>query len=531
MPTQRDTKAEIPEVAWRGPLGGIQSEIPLDGIEGLGWSDAVNLIFRKSAITTRPGYKILPPFPAPTERIVSICDFFNKIGNRVQVVITPTRAIRWNPTTQDWTVLTGPPLTGLEGQIFTFSALNYNLAFSQGSDQVMLYDGISTAYAPASVDAPPARFISEVAFHLLLGYTTELSQELPQRVRWSSAFDPTDFSSDDAGFADLTNDLGPITGIASVYQSGYVFQQRGIVQVIPTGIGTQPFDFVKISNKAKGNIAPYSLDYYGDQMACYVGKDNVYMFDGTQSYPIGDYPMQDGSNRRLGARSRIYAELRVADLSQVYGFITSSIAGNPFNAYWLIIPNGSVWIFFFDEQCWTRFIYDRMPSVLGDFARGGVPEIAQLIGTIAQQTWSPATLVQTNPLDDLAIGFYDSTVGDVDFTNYSETPWSITSGSIRCGDSRHYKFTRRARTIQSDLGPTTYNLTLVNELGQTQPNTIENGSGSGQTLPWLSDEKIPGMYLYMTISGSDPTSFSEIALLYDMGGEFRNTPNAVPEQS
>src|ERR1700751_5907456 len=108
MSTQRDTSPELPELAWRGPFGGIQSELPLDAIEGLGLADAVNVTFRKSNMTVRPGYKALPAIPAPAEPILGIADFFNKNGERVQVIMTPTRLIQWNASAQNWSVVGGP---------------------------------------------------------------------------------------------------------------------------------------------------------------------------------------------------------------------------------------------------------------------------------------------------------------------------------------------------------------------------------------------------------------------------------------
>lgn len=502
MGTQRDTSAENPEIVWRGPFGGIQSELPLDAIEGLGFQDVVNVIFRISKMTTRPSYTALPAIPAPQERIVGISDFFDANGDRVQVVVTPTRLVKWDPGAQNWVIINGPPLTGATSRLFTFTSLNYKLLFSQGNDPVMLWDGISNSYAPSSMNAVPARFVAEIAFHLVLGATVEGGVFLPQQVRWTGANDPTDYTSFNSGFEPLVNELGPITGIANIYQTGYVFQQKGITQMIPTGVGTQPFDFIKMSNKAKGNIAPYSLDYYGDQVACYVGKDNIYLFDGVQAVPIGDAPMQGLS--RIGARKRIFAELKLADLSQVYGFITTSIAGNDFNAYWLIIPGGSVWIYFLDENSWTRFIYDDIPSVLGDFAKRGALRIMDLIGRISDQTWTPDSLINTNALDDLAIGFQDGVVGDVDFSNYSETSWSITSGQVRGGDSRHNKMVTRMRVVQTDLGKSTYTLQLSNQKGQTESFSVSNGTGSGQQIETLFDFKISGLYLTWKLSGVEP---------------------------
>jgi hypothetical protein len=527
VPSQRQTNGELPEVAWRGPFGGIQSEMPPDGIEGLGFTDVVNMIFRKSNMTTRFGYTKVPAIPAPNEPILGIADFFTDLGLRVQVIMTPTRLIQWNPGPQTWSVVPGPALTGPQNQFFSWSVLDYQLAFSQGVDQVMLWDGSVNPYAPADpVNAVPGRYLGEFDFHLMVGYTFESGVELPQRLRWTGAFSPADWTSYDSGFVDLTNNLGPITGLADIYQTGFIFQQRGIVQANPTGIGTQPFDFVKISNKAKGNIAPFSLDYYGDQMACYVGKDNIYLFDGTQSYPLGDAPLTASTmgtaQGRVGARKRIFAELKLTDLNRVFGFITTSLGGNDFNAYWLIIPGGSVWVYQFDEACWTRFMYDSPISCLGDFVIEGIPTIGQLIGTIAQQTWSPATLTGNNPLDALALGRPDGVVGYSDFSNYSETPWSVTSGQLRHNDSRHTKYDRMFRTIQSDTGVISpYNISISNQLNVAQNGTLQTGNGTGKQFIQRLPITIDGQFINFFMNGSAPVSFSELAFHYDISAEVR----------
>lgn len=524
MPTQRNTQAELPDLIYRGPFGGIQSELPLDAIEDLGFVDVVNLICRKGNITTRPGYTALPAIPVPAERIIGVADFFNRLGNRIQVVFTPTRMIQYNSGLGTWTVIAGGPLTGGPAQLMGWSVLDNYLLFSQGVDPVQKWDGVTPGFNLADAGAPPARYLCEMAFHLVLGYTVEGGLALPQQIRWSAALDPTDYTSFDAGFNPLANDLGPITGLAFIYQTGFVWQQKGIVQMIPTGVGTQPFDFVKIASKSYGNIAPYSLAAYGNQVAIYVGKDNVYLFDGVQNTPIGDAPMQ-GSRSRMGARARIFAELKLTDLSQVAGFITESIAGNPFNAYWLIIPGGSVWIYNMDESNWVRATYDRVPSVMGDFITQMVPRIEDLVGPISAQTWSPATLVANSPLDDLAIGFTDGTVGDVNFNTYSETAWNIASGQITAKDTKHNKLINRFRTIMTDLGVTTFNIQLINEQGQSITRQITTGSGSGLQLETIAglEYNLSGMFIRYNIFGTTPISFSEFAFVYDIAGEFRGT--------
>jgi hypothetical protein len=529
--TQRDTSDQVPYVPFRGPFGGIQSEVPLDFMEGLGVADALNVIFRQSRCTTRPGYTALPALPGGDPGpIMGIFDFFNAVGVRIQCVITPTALYTWNGSA--WTVIVGA-LTGGPAQLFSFSVLNYKLCFSQGADPVQLYDGITPTFNPAAVAAVPGKFLCQVSYHLLTAYTVELSVVRPQRIRWTGVFDPTDWTSFNSGFIDLTNDLGPITGLANVYQTGFAFQQKGITQIVPTGVGTQPFNFVQLSSKAKGNICPFSLAYYGDQIACYVGQDNIYLFDSVQSYPIGDMPMGGQGPTRVGARSRIFAELKLTNLNLVYGFITTTIAGNPFNAYWLIIPGGSVWVYHFDELCWSRFTYTYngapiQPFVVGDFDNQAGIRIMDLIGTIAQQSWSPDTLIDTSPLNDIAIGFQNGVVGDINFTNFSETEWSITSGSIRFQDSRNTKYLNRMRIVQQGLlnTPCSYNVVITNNDGFVQPKnpSQSNDFGAGQVGEQLVDMSQNALYFQYVISSDEtlsPVSIVEIGFDTDTGQPYR----------
>src|SRR5882672_2221648 len=105
MPAAQDRQQvrseELFEFPITGPFGGVQSELPLDQIEEYGFADSTNFLFRKGVAYVRPGFTALPPFPTPTnEPVLGIADFFTRNGVRIQVVITQTRLLRWNPSTQ-----------------------------------------------------------------------------------------------------------------------------------------------------------------------------------------------------------------------------------------------------------------------------------------------------------------------------------------------------------------------------------------------------------------------------------------------
>lgn len=523
-----NTQREPLEAPLRGPFGGIQSELPLDAIETIGFADLRNIILRQGSAATRPGYAILTALPAPAnEPIIGIVDFFNGLGNRIQAVLTPTRLLLWNGSgAGSWTQITGPALTGTASQLFSSAVVNAKLLFSQGVTPVQLWDGILGTYAIAAATAVPAFFMMELVEHLVVGYTFEGGFSFPQRIRWTGAGDPTDWTSFDSGVQDILNDLGPLTGLAKLYQTGFVFQNFGITQMWPTGVGLAPWDFVPMSSRPKGCIAPFSIAVYGDDLIAYVGKDNIYILNGSQSVPIGDAPMS-GSRTRLGARKRIFAELAQANLRLVTGYVSSAINGNPYNAYWLNIPNGSTWMFNFDEQNWTRFVFDgKVPSVINTFAKQGVIRIEDLIGTIAAQTWSPATLLSVDAFDDVLIGFVDGTPGIFDFTQPCESAWSITSGEMKMGDNRHNKEITRFRLVYNDLfaGGQTFTITVKNENGFSQTQSLTLGTGSGVTLQWVTEFKISGMFLTWTINGNAQAqaSFVEFTPIFNFGGEYAN---------
>jgi hypothetical protein len=529
MPQSQDRKQlrseELPEFPITGPFGGVQSELSLTQIEPFGFQDTKNIIFRKGTGTVRPGYSLLTALPGGSGPIIQIGDFWNSNGVHIQVVWTPTGLFQWNGASSTWTQITGPALTGSATQFFAWDIVGYKLAFSQGVNQILVWDGIAATYVLSSASAPAARYLAEINLHLMAGYTVESGTTFPSRYHWSGSGDPTDWTSFNSGINDELNNLGPITGLVKLGLYGFGFHINGIVEIVPTGLGTAPFAFYPIINASQGNVAPYSLEHVdldGQECAVYLGYDNVYLFNGTSVIPIGDSPI-DG-RRRLGARTRIIADVLTAGPQNVYGFVTYSINGQFFKAYWLVIPGVSVWVYNFDEGNWTVFVYDQAINVLGNFNKAGVPRIMDLIGTISAQNWTPATLGATNPFQGLGIGFSSGQVGYIDFTNYSESMWQIISAKHTFGDRRHKHTIKKFRLVIKDTyGPIPYTITITNEKGQTQVQTVTLGSGSGDDIVAIVEFSLPGLRLQWQVTGPVQVgaSFVEFAPIYDTSGEQR----------
>lgn len=517
---QQARSEEQQEMALTGPFGGIQSELPPTQIETLGFSDANNIIFRKGSASPRPGLAALPTLPGITEPIMGIYQFYNINGNLVQGVMTPTRLFQFLGGT--WTEITGTGLHGTNTQLYSWDVLNYKLCFSQGADTLKIWDGITSTYGDVAGAPAIVSYVAEVGLHLIV-----ISPTFPMRYYWSGEGDPTDWTSFSSGLNDEVGNLGPIQFVIKINQYGFGFHRLGITQIVPTGIGTAPFSFSSAANASIGTLAPFSVHYMDDQgreFSTHIGKDNVYAFDSSSVEPLGDAPLGDGTRRRLGARSRIMGDLLLSLTVMVKGYCTYVVNGQPYRSYWINMPNVAMWVLNFDEGNWTRFIYNKEVTCIGPFTNfQSAIRIMDLVGTIAAQTWSPATLIQPLALDGILLGFVDGTSAYETFGVACELSSSVTSGKLIFQDRRHSHNLKKFRVSFVDQGSVTFTLTVNNEKGQSEAHTFTIGSGSGDELNYVQEYKVPGLRLQyvLSIPANTFTSVSEFAPMIDMGGEQR----------
>ena len=524
---------ELPEYPYVGPFGGVQSEVPLDKVGRTGFAEVQNILFRKAGAQSLPAFE---PLPSPDGNpIVGIADFFSVDGARHFIVWTSGNTM-WTWDGSLWTQITGS-LTGTANQFMAWDVVGYKLYFSQQKDVVQQWDGITGGFSNAGSGAPIGKYLCELDFHLLVANTIESGNAAPNRIHWSGIGDGTDWTSFSSGQNDLFNGLGPINGLSRIYQAGYAFQQWGITQIIPTGIGLVPFQFVPMGSRAKGSILPYGVASFGETIACYVGKDDIYIFDGTESTGIGGKPI-DG-NRRLGARTRIFNDLNSVVLSNVTAFINTSNYGQDYESYWILIPGlNKAWIYHFDEQSWTQMYFNtgQLYGPVGIFnGIGGTPEIRELVGRIIDQTWTFDSIAATEPLDTMAISdanansvsaFSPSMAGSFP-TSGSLNPtdgWYIRSGSLTFDDPRHIHTIKKVRCVFIDLANITLTLKVTNEKGQSETHSFTFGSGSGLPVTQVIPFSISGVFLTWEMSGPQGVNFqlSEISPIYDTGGEVQN---------
>lgn len=572
-PTRQD---ETPEYPFYGPFGGIQSEVPPSRIGNDGFAEVQNLLLRHSVA------RIIPAFtPITSNSLDSPCmgifDFYDQKGTRHSGAFTQSGMYAYGQNAAPGTWVNIPAGTAgsanwAPGQGFSLSAfpyefiqtavVGYKLFFSNITLPVQMWDGgvlgfsgyftadnypppSPPGYTPGHIHPTQARYLMELGFHLVVGNlwaASETDYPAPSQVRWSAVGDGMDWSSFSAGINDLFNNLGPIMGMTRLFQTGYIFQKLGVTQMIPTGNALAPFDFIPMGAGARGNNFPYSLASFSEQIACYAARDDIFVFDGTQSQPIGQRPI-DG-NRRLGARTRILADLfSVSGYSdesaiptggeggnnraRVYGVISSSSNGTAIGAYWLFIPElNKAWIYNFDEGNWTQTYFNNGQlngPALGSF-------LAQQ--TTASTNWPNGFI----PVDSLTIAdnigpglaYLDfskpglpPTVGSINSTD----GWYVRSGNLDFDDNRHPHNVNKLRIVLTDVAAgMQFYIRLYNEVGYVTPTrlvTLGDGTGNAITIMVYLDNGITGKYITWELSGPPGVPFElvEITPYPIIGGE------------
>jgi hypothetical protein len=505
-----------------GPFGGIQSEMPISMIEDYGFANSQNLALRFGEAFNRPTYATLPVPPGLLfgEYALNFVSFWDSLGFRQEVLFTTNHIYAW--TGSAWTALAGPSIFPLVTPApFAWAVLNYKLCFCNGGPYntvpVYLYDPQANPgnYTLSSASAQAPLNMAEIGLHLMTSDVNVSGTGLkPQRYQYSGVGDPTDWTSFSSGINDLVNDLGPAYCLSKLGQYGFGYHPNGLVQIVPTGIGTVPFAFYQMAGADIGPTAIYSrqkLVIAGIDTDVFVGPDNVYTFNQSSVTRIGDASV--GQRRYLGARRAIMADVATSGpIFNTRSHRTHSPGASPYLAYYLLCIKSTtdptqcpLWIYNFDEENWTRWIFNKVPRCLGDFS-------------LIVNTFVP------DQGDKIGVGFNDGTMAYIDFSQAgSETSYSVTSGKVVYHDKRHKHTTKKFRLCFTDLGSITWTLTVTNEAGVSQQQTVTLGTGSNDDLTYVFNFSLPSLRLQYTLTAPSGALFGivELTPIQDIGGEQR----------
>jgi hypothetical protein len=180
--------------------------------------------------------------------------------------------------------------------MWSFALFNARVVAANLSDPIQSFVlGTSTHFADLASAAPKARFITTAKNFLIAANTNDpIGGNAPWRVWWSALGDPTNWPTPgtvaaatvQSDYNDTVGEGGMITGIVGNLGTAdaAIFFQHAVWRMIYVG-PPAVFNFVPAEG-VRGTDAPGSIAQLGS-VVFYLGEDGFYMFDGTQSVPIG----------------------------------------------------------------------------------------------------------------------------------------------------------------------------------------------------------------------------------------------------
>lgn len=184
----------------------------------------------------------------------------------------------------------------LSDELWSQALFGARVLFANISDPIQSFVlGSSSAFADLAAAAPKCRYLAVVKNFLVAANTYDASGGFQtQRVWWSALNDPTNWPTPGTASAaivqsdynDLPGDMGWIQGIVGNLGTadGAIFFERGVWRMVYNGPPNIFYFFP--AEGVRGTPAPRSIVRLGS-VAFYLGRDGFYVFDGTNSKPIG----------------------------------------------------------------------------------------------------------------------------------------------------------------------------------------------------------------------------------------------------
>lgn len=176
--------------------------------------------------------------------------------------------------------------------------------FTNGIEELLCWDGTSAACSKVSSDAgfedfgssdpPIGRYLTYFAGRVILGYTVENSTNYPSRIRWSEPSTSLgsgwmkwdDAAGEGAGFTDLADTPGPITGLCKLGNQLLIFKYDSVWIGRETGDVSDPIAIEKLFDT--GCLTGRSYQPLDPNTGIFLGKDNLYIISGISCRAIGD---------------------------------------------------------------------------------------------------------------------------------------------------------------------------------------------------------------------------------------------------
>lgn len=357
-------------------------------------------------------------------------------------------------------VVKAKDLTGNDSREVVFEAVPWHewTVFTNGIDPPQRYDGTTVEDIPNLPSGGNTVCKSLVAFksYLVLLGLQEGGTEFPYNVRWSDNGDATNWSTGDAGFTPLTDTRDPIVGGKLLGNFLVIHGTRSMTRCQFLTQGPSPFQFTGISFGKSAQAEGVSA----------LSHNSIFALEDAQVFP---------------SRKGIYIYRGGVTVDRISNLIPSLIidtmdASKEHKAFTQVSDRRD-WLMFFlprttEDWSSTAIILDRLRSAWmtrrfsfqNSFAairtgKSGVRYV-DLVGTMAEQTWTALTLSAGEPRPTIVMGDpNNNVVYEYDYESPHENPLNIAVGRVVSKVFRSYE--RKIRLLWVEITATAGNVALT----------------------------------------------------------------------
>jgi hypothetical protein len=263
-------------------------------------ADSVRNCLLRTAASYGPMASLEPYGSALVARAQGAIGVTDSAGNAFTFAGDATKlykASSGSPTMADVSKAAGYTTGTQERWSTTFFTPN-RVIFTNFTDPIQSYVlGSSALFADLSAGAPKARYGTTIRdFYMVLNTTDGVDGARPTRAWWSGIGDPSSFPAvgSSAALAVQSDqqdiNLGPdwgwgqgiVGGLGTA--DGAAFFERGIARI--NYVGAPAIFSFTAAEGARGTPAPGSIAQLG-AVVIYLGEDDLYAFDGSNSTPLG----------------------------------------------------------------------------------------------------------------------------------------------------------------------------------------------------------------------------------------------------
>lgn len=418
------------------PVRGLDVSAPAEFIDPSGASAVQNIevnrnIIRKRTGTVAYGTSMSERVMAFTELTTGDATYLLRFGM--------TKVEQVDKSSATWTDITGTALTGLSQDLydFAFPVLSGSriLTFTNNIDPIRKYTGSGNT-AVLGGTPPNAKFMIAYNGYLILANITDGGTRYPARIQWPDTGDPENWTTGNAGSADLVADGENVSGLG-FFGPYYTVHLNSSIYL---GYAVTTSEVFRFDRKATGvgAAAHYTIKNLPNGAQIFLANDGLHLFDG-QNAPLVEHKAVD--------------EIRET-LNPLYLSRSTAVVVRELDEYWLAVPTGT--------QTNPETIY-KYNYRTGDFFK---------------DTRTNMTAFSTYIDSDEESWDSDSGTWDSDATRWDDFNLNSLNPVVIFGDSAG------ATTIRSE-GTTNDNATAIDSYYTTKDFTAEDfGLETGRLIRW-----------------------------------------------